>query len=372
MSNQAWRAAARRLYQHVRPKVPVPQPILVAAGNVHDYIRRGKVQAGLYAFYDLAVSPPSFDAVPFLIKAEIARREAGHPYVHVVIVPGLRGGFRMRSGHERNDLGAENLWWRLRNIVVPLCWLLPSCRAVTVCASREEALGLWQQSAGSVFPDRYSVSVPLKVNLVVELTQAARRGDVIPSLAATPSARHYVRGWIEREASERRVVSMTLRESSYGPGRNSNINEWAKFARSLDQKIYFPVILRDFERVLDPVPTDLSAFTFFSEPVWNVEIRAALYELCFLNLFVNNGPQILGWFDERIRYISFKMVTESYPSTTEEFIKESVGLVPGGNLPWAGEAQRLVWERDTADVVRREFNAVVTILEENAREKQLG
>ncbi len=310
----------------------------------------------MYAFYDLAVSPPSYDVVAFLIKAEMARRRSGAPYTHIVVVPGPHGGFRTDKSGERNELGQENMRWRLRDVVVSLCWLLPSCQAVTVCANRQEAVGLWQRAKGGVFPDGYSVSVPVKANLVKEITRAARGGADIPSLKAAPAGRYHVGRWLKERARGRRTVTVTLRESSYGTARNSDLKQWGEFARGLDAKRYFPVIVRDFERVFDQVPAALRGLAVFQGAVWNAELRLALYELSCLNLFVSNGPQVLGWFDSKVNFLGFKVITKSCPSTTEEFFYWYAGLRRGENFPWFTAGQRLVWEEDKAAVIKREFD----------------
>ena len=53
----------------------------------------------LFAFYDLQVSPITFDFLWFLVGADLERRRRGLDAVHVVIVPGRAAGLR----RERED-----------------------------------------------------------------------------------------------------------------------------------------------------------------------------------------------------------------------------------------------------------------------------
>ena len=90
----------------------------------------------LMAFYDLASSPPTYDFVSFLVAAERRRIELGAAEIAVVIVPGPDHGFRLdhlppRDPHVRRAM--------LRQIVVAMCGLLPSCADCTVCDSRDQA-----------------------------------------------------------------------------------------------------------------------------------------------------------------------------------------------------------------------------------------
>ena len=52
----------------------------------------------LFAFYDLQVSPITFDFLWFLVGADLERRRRGLEAVHVVIVPGRAGGAAPRAG----------------------------------------------------------------------------------------------------------------------------------------------------------------------------------------------------------------------------------------------------------------------------------
>ena len=143
--------------------------------------------------------------------------------------------------------------------------------------------------------------------------------------------------------------------------RNSNLDAWGRFAGSLDKNIYFPVVIRDTEVGLGLLPPQLNGLVIFPEAPWNIEIRVALYELCYLNMSVNNGPAALCVFNELTRYLRFKMVT-SVGATTETFFR-SHGLEPGSQFWFAKPYQRIVWEDDSYDVLVREFEKMCGIIE---------
>ena len=91
----------------------------------------------LTAFYDFAVSPPSFDFVNFLVLAEVERRRLDATGVQVVFVPDKNDGLGSSALYDE-----KQKLWRLRNLLAPACNLLPSCRQVTICATRAEAAKL--------------------------------------------------------------------------------------------------------------------------------------------------------------------------------------------------------------------------------------
>ena len=313
----------------------------------------------LYAFYDLAVSPTSFDIVVFLVLAELERKETGCSALHVVIVPGPEEGFRKRSLRTYQEIGAaqynvDSLGWRLRNILVPCCWLVPSCQQVTVCASREEAMVLEASWVKHVFPKRYTVRIPVENYLYSHVVDSISRGLVLPSIQATPQALHFVSQWIQANAGNRKVISITLRECSYERDRNSSPEDWGSFARSLDRDVYLPVIIRDTEAAFRSLPAELSGLTIFPEASWNLELRAALYELSYLNMSVNTGPAALLSFNRLTRYLCFKIIIATYSSTTEEHVR-AIGIEPGTQLQISTPFQRYVWDDDRLDVIQEAF-----------------
>ena len=107
--------------------------------GIIDWIRYriNKQSNVLYAFYDLQVSPTTFDIIPFLVLADQERINCSCDYLHVVIVPGPEDGFREGTveAYRHNgfkNIGADYLESRLRNILVPCCWLIPSCKQITI------------------------------------------------------------------------------------------------------------------------------------------------------------------------------------------------------------------------------------------------
>jgi len=77
-------------------------------------------QETLYAFYDLQICTVTFDFFSFLLRAEMARKDHGFKALWIVFVPGANDGFRIMH------FNSESSRWRLRNIQVTGCRLMPS------------------------------------------------------------------------------------------------------------------------------------------------------------------------------------------------------------------------------------------------------
>lgn len=347
-------------------KWSILKPILKIIDNIW---YKGKKQPNvLYAFFDLEVSPATFDILTFLPLAELARKNAGCDSLHVVIVPGPNGGFRARDLPEYRELGAgdydiESMRWRLRNILVPCCWLIPSCQQVTVCTSRKEAHAFQSSLVKYIFPKGYSVHFPIEKHLLRHFVNAAsKEGVVLPSLQATQQALRFVSDWIQPRANGRKVITITLRECSYELYRNSDLKAWGAFARSLDPSIYCPVVIRDTESAFKPLPSELHRLLVFPEVPWNVELRVALYELSYLNMTVSGGPCALCIYNQRVRYLIFKMLTPSCRADSARFFR-SEGLEPGSQLKHATPFQHLVWEDDRLEVIQKKFSEMCDSIE---------
>ena len=313
----------------------------------------------LYAFYDLEVSPTTFDITAFLVLAELERNTIGCSTLHIIIVPSSDEGFCSndleryhRSGE--SSYNSDTLHWRLRNILVPCCWLIPSCQNITVCTSREEAQGIENSLVKHVFPKQYTVCSPVENYDAKHIIDAVSQKAFLPSIQATPQARFFVSTWIQTNVAERKLITINLRDCAYQLGKNSIAKQWGSFANSLDPAIYCPVVIRDIDAAFKPVSPEFKGIHIFPEIVWNLELRAALYELSYLNMFVGNGPDAMCCYNRKTRFIKLRTSASSLGGASEQYLK-SCAMRSGTQLKWATPFQRLAWEDDKLEVLQRIF-----------------
>ena len=318
----------------------------------------------LYAFFDLAVSPIGYDFISFLIMAEIARRDSGSDSLRVVTVPALGNGFRDDPKQDRN-FGLEQRRWRITNIVLPGCALMPSCSGTQICADRAEGEQLFAdviRRGLSVYPAGYTVAEPTLGWETKRPVFAAVMGQEMPSLRAPAQAVDYVSSWMAAYAPDRKVVSMTLREAGWHDDRNSNVSEWVALAQWLEREGYVPVFVHDTAKVFDNVTNGLERFRSFDAASVNMEIRLAFYEASYLNLFVSNGPAELAMFDGAVRYILFKACAPSAYKLHPD-PHGPTGLRTGSPLPFGTPLQVWNWEPDDFPVMKREFQIMADAIE---------
>ncbi len=321
----------------------------------------------LYAFYDLTVEPITYDFLWFLCGADLTRRAKGLEQVHVVIVPGPQEGVREEDSAYETVVDRESRKWRIANVLMALTALLPACSGVTLAGSRAEAAATRNLAGSHYYPNGYESCMPVGHHPNDCLIPARKGIRPIGVLRAQRQGLQYIEQFVANYSQGRRLITITIRDYAYGQDRNSNLSAWSNFAKELDVTTWWPVFVLDTERTLDPLPEPLCGFDVMREASWNVGLRMALYERAWLNMGVNNGPMGLCWLNEQTRYLTFKMVTTSVPQATVEF-NRSRGFEPNESLPFATPFQKWVWEDDTVEVIRREFEAMVAVIEAHERE----
>lgn len=259
----------------------------------------------LTAVYDLAVSPPTFDFVAFLVSAEKHRIEIGADALEVVLMPGPAGGFR---ADQLPPFTVKARVGMRRNIVEAMCVLLPSCRRVLVLESRQPV------KAEHVFPHRYRVDHPVSHYGTRQYVECVSP-DFAPLMLPSPTPR------------EPGLVSFSLRESSYWPTRNVNRASWLEAARMLAARGHDVIIIPDIDAPAFPEgPWQVS-----DAAAVDLHERARIYEAAAVNLFVASGPMCMALFMKHARSVAVRMEFGGAPCTNAQFLS-GCGLPPGSQL----------------------------------------
>ncbi len=305
----------------------------------------------LTAFYDLSVSPASYDFFTFLQLADLFRIRSGLKYIKVVFVPGDVNGFR---GDKFKPLHVNQMM--VRNVLIPGVSLLPSCKSYHLLERRDEASEFYSV-ATHIFPRAYTVDRPLPDYLYPALNAAHLRGEDISLFTAPEDWHRQARSYISSQANGKKLVTLTIRNCSYHAThkRQNNVAEWRKFLNGLDTRIYHPVIIPDAESPFD-VPVELAEFDVLVEASMCLLFRMAIYENAHVNLFIPNGPFVCAKFSKS-NALLFKVIADDCVSTTEDWFKRMNGTRIGDQLAFMHQSKKYVWEEDTYDVILREFKA---------------
>lgn len=305
----------------------------------------------LYAVYDMNVARATYDIIGFLCLAECARLERGLSAIHVIIVNASNNEFNRARWGLQNKNEHE---WRIQHILVPCCALLPSCKGVSKTVTRAEVNKLINTTK-NVFPFNYNESQPVIEYEFDLLFNRVNRGQEIAHLRATQEALNLVSKSLSRLNPEnKKLITVSLRESTSKPLRNSKKDQWLAFLEWLDKEQYLPIVIPDTENAFLSPDDGFREYLCLDVAAFNVEFRMALYELSYLNLGVNNGPIHLCALSKNCDYIMYKQVVEHYPhSSSKSFIDR--GFTIGGGFPGAGKRQKFVWEDDDFQVLKHHF-----------------
>lgn len=179
------------------------------------------------------------------------------------------------------------------------------------------------------------------------VVDASRAGFEIPKWQVPQWAFNEVDWYLNGQ----KPVVITLRETSAQPERNSQVNEWLRFAASV--KDNFPVLfVRDTAKADQPL-----AFPTYPRASTNAFVRAALYQRAFVNLMTCNGPNVWCMFSDA-PYILFKQLVPALPEWGHGHAcgwKEQDHLEVGDQLPWALPTQCFAWADDTFENIQRYF-----------------
>lgn len=319
----------------------------------------------LYAFFDMRVLPVNSDLFFFLIRAETARQDCGADWFRVIVVPGPDEGFRQGRKYP-----PEEHQYRVRNMLLPARQFFPACSGILSCRSAAQAHALQRSlpEGTPVYPAGYQADQPTQAaydcGLFNGIAQAMRDGRAIPEIRVPEGAKALMRERVAALSNGRQVITLTLRETPYKTEINSKLAAWAKLVktvRQVDGDRFCPVLVRDtyfafgprFGNVLDELPQ-------LPEAALDVELRAALYEAAWLNLWTANG---VSWatcvFNRKVRFIEFGIQNEKHPLHSAAYFRQDMLLEPGQQLPMFTPFQRIAWHPERADEMIRSFRRMV-------------
>lgn len=254
-----------------------------------------------YVCYNCATGPISYDSVAWIVAMEMRRVRMGAP-------PPLKVAFWYgRDG--KTGMDTEYRRTMLEKVCKPTLKLI-----------------------GAVEDDRALLGETYRKYTWIDVSNAARAGEKVPRFKA-PSGLRKTTGH----------VTITLRESTDWPHRNSSLDAWAKFGYYLQNRNERVIFIRDTAKCAEP----WHGFETAPEASADLGQRMALYESAKANLFVSNGPSTLAMFtDKPFLLFNGPAVDATYWPNTPAFWKESMGVEHEGQYPWCREDQRIVWVKD--------------------------
>lgn len=309
----------------------------------------------VHAIYDTEKNPISYDIAFFLQAAEIFRKLSGASHLFVSIVwpsdiveiPGIPDSYNLAV-----DAHAKS--FRMVHIAVQMSQLIPTSGIFQI-KDRKFVSAPIETLKGSrvvTYPSPDNTHHSIYYRLVNE------NPNLMEGFSASHAAHRYIQDWLKTlPGHPKKILCITLRQYAYDKQRNSNLDAWQEFLSRVDLDEYSVVIVPDTDRFADQEPLFGGRYPVFTPPCFDADLRFALYEIAYLNMFVNNGPGSAATLSRKIRYLMFKMLAPDVPHCTEEVLMQ-LGFMPGESPTYAGPFQKWVWADDDADTLWSEFYAM--------------
>lgn len=269
-----------------------------------------------YVCYNLAADPISYDFLPWLVDAEMTRVREGAP-----------APLRICFSFGRDaDTGFNTEYRRemLANVMYPLLGLIGAVEDPKAIGGRNK-----------------------QMFALLDVVRAVRAGEQAPRFRASEGATRTIANYLS--GAKEGPVTITLREAEHWPHRNSNVEEWVRFAHWLEARGEQVVFVRDTAKAVLPL---LGCATCPRASI-DLDLRMALYEAAKCNYFVSNGPWNLAMFGSR-PWVSFNQFTadDNYYPNTPEWWRIHQGIEAGAQYPWSTPEQRIVWTADTFEEMK--------------------
>jgi hypothetical protein len=303
------------------------------------------------AIYDLNVSPITYDFSYFLAGAELFTLKNKKRAFVVLFV--LQDSHKIKnevSQEYRIAVDEENMKWRFENIILPLMSIYPACIGHSILPKRSD---ISKAVKGKIlYPEFYSERFPT-ADYYREVYSSKNK---IVGFSALIQGKRYIESWKKFNIINDQIITITLREYNYDTSRNSNVEEWVKFAKFISEKGFTPVFIPDTDACFEHDPR-LDGFIVFEAPCWNLGIRMALYEGVDLNFFSSSGTVTIAQLNRKVSSIAMKhFAPGSLHATTELNQERGISVGQKSYDMFDDQFQILSWEDDKFENICEEFN----------------
>lgn len=335
-------------------------------------VQRPAFKSALFAVYDLAVAPVTFDVMNFLVFANMWALRRNAAGFNLIFVAGPGGKFRMATPKDF-ALDPDEKVWRLRHVMAAHAYIAKRCFGVSTYHRREDFAQMMRAiHPNQLFVPQYSLEKPAVAFMLPDLFRQNPTAEELDTFDPHPAALRKVDAWLEQNAPRRRPVTLTVRSSTVETSRNSNTPAWTEAARRIRDRGFDPIFLPDTDLVTRG--EDVGAFgdiPTYGIGALDLELRVALYRRALINMADNGGPAFINYFMGDSSAVCFLPV-EKLPEVVQmtgrgvDRMAELLGVAPGGDFPGATPRRRFVWQADTVENIMTAFDAAASDLPSGA------
>ena len=298
----------------------------------------------LVCFYDMAVSPCSYDFFTFMYSAEICRIRRSLDDINLILVQGPKNKFR--NDEIRSDEQNQTFF---DNVILPGISLLNSCSKF-MWVTRDQVSNA-ELPKENIFPRGYTRDRPTAEYVAHALVASKIRGDKHSFLESPYYARALADSFIEKRLSGNKFVTVTSREISrdnINDTRTLKINVWQKAINAINNMGISVLIIRDTSTANDKMIFDNA--TEVPEASIHLPLRMAFYERALINFTKNNGPGTLQLYSKS-RTVYFNSFDDEVKALSKSWFATNYGMDEGDQYPFTTQSKKYIWNNECTDVI---------------------
>ncbi|MCF2909722.1 hypothetical protein L1285_15460 [Pseudoalteromonas sp. DL2-H2.2] len=316
----------------------------------------------LYSVFDLSRNIASFDVVWLAARAELERQKRGLKKLHFVIIP--REQNHTDSIAVRTNYDYHDELWRMTHIIVPIFRSLQATSAVSEFSNKQQVYEFLKQfNSKNLYPSDFNDSYKGHLVHFDDLDEHKSAGRSIEVFEPSDIAKNLVSSFINsRHLEGKKLITFTIREYEVHQDRNSTLDVWLDFAKTLDTDEFALILIRDTYKSAEPLPKHMQVFTECPLASIDIQTRIALYQAAYINLSSATGPSFLPYFIPNAPSIRFMQVSNDHFSTSEEYFN-TPGFNFGSKPSFAGaEHHEVIWQKEVLEPLKVAFNRLHTYL----------
>ena len=310
-----------------------------------NFFKKLKKKDSFVIFIDLNSFAPNFNYVEYLLYGKYISYNKD---LFVVVLP--KEDFVNVRTKEKKDFF---LILRQKTILKPLIELIIGDDATIIFAkNRKHVEEFFEFKSENKLPNNADINnINFTSIYVKDLYKLMKKNNSSIKINKNENYIKVLKNLFLKNLNINKLVTISIKFNSYKKYASSNIEEWKKLGKWLENKNYKVIFLADFENfeILSEInKKELIVLSMICS--YDLEMRKTIYDLAYFN-FSNNGGTAQLLLHSNNNYIVSRFNLEdnneidSYDNING--IKKVYGINKNENLPFSTNTQKILWDKES-------------------------
>ena len=304
--------------------------------------------------YDLDVESITYDFLEVLGLVELQRREKKIDFIDLLIIFNKKNKPRIAPEFTNYEkiVTMEEQFGRIHNLLIPISQLFPKVNNVFI-SEKNMSMNI-SQNYEFIIPKNNKFK-PKPYYLDPKLL-SINPENYYPMIKVPEYSLQIVKDIIKKSNIKKKIITISLRSYSYIPKRNSNVIEWIKFAKKIRKKyeiIFIPDMYDSQSKDIKLI--EKNNFKVLQIVSSSIVLRAALYNISFINMAVACGPIYLSILQQKSKTMMF-FNYKNYPKKYLEDALTAFDWKIGEQRKNYGKNHFFIWDEDRYEILVNNFN----------------